>query len=165
MKKFINFILNLFKKMEPQTITTIPVSPAQPSPVVAPLLWDKDNARHSIRVMCDNSGLSTSPTINVDGKMYAPKDIICACIQQESGFDNNVEPRKNLDKTGKVWSTDWGICQINDYWHIIKYHDFKSVDDILQNPQKAVQFMIDCYKDGRIGQWVSYSSGAYKQWL
>jgi hypothetical protein len=25
--------------------------------------------------------------------------------------------RENLDKNGKLWSTDWGICQWNDFYH------------------------------------------------
>lgn len=132
---------------------TKPIDNAIIKPMDNILLWDKDNARHSIRVMCDNAGLSLND-----------KNIITACIHVESNFDNTAKC-ENKDKNDKVWSTDWGICQINDYWHVIKFHDFPSVQYIIDNPEKAVAYMIQCYKDGRINQWVSYSSGAYKNFL
>lgn len=130
-----------------------PVAPV--SPVEAPLdPWSTPKgAWYAVRVLCDSAGLSLED-----------KNVICACIYQESQFYNylpNGLPTKHDNGT----STDWGICQINDYWHVKKYHDFPSADFIMANPDKAVQFMINAFKGGGLTQWVSFSSGAYKQWL
>lgn len=166
--KLINFLKTLLSSLlnQQKTVQPTPQPIPQNPPVPEVLLWDKANARHSVRVMCDNAGLPLTRTVNIDGKMYLAKDVICACIEQESHFDNNVKPCENKDpKTGEVWSRDYGICQINDYYHVIKFHDFPSVDFILQNPDKAVQYMIDCFKGGRINQWSSYSTGAFKKYL
>ena len=71
-----------------------PVQPITPDsnnipPVPAPRTYDWSNpisARHSVRVLCDEEGLPTVSNISVNGKFYSAKDIICACIQQESEF-------------------------------------------------------------------------------
>lgn len=150
----------------PTPVATVPPAPI-PAPVPSsPLLFDTpQNARHSVRVMCDNAGLSIVPNVLIHGREYLAKDVICACIEVESQFYNYLpsgNPTKHQNIVGgKVSSTDWGICQINDYYHIGKGKDFPSVDYVMANPDKAVQFMIDCYKAGELKLWVSYSSGQY----
>ncbi len=127
----------------------------EPTPTPAPeqLLWDTpQHAFHAVRVLCDDLGLSVDE-----------KNLICACVYQESGFKNTAKFENKSD--GVVWSTDWGICQINDHFHIGPGKDFKSVDYVLANPDAAVKWMIRMYKGGQLRQWVSYSSGAYKRWL
>lgn len=137
-----------------------PSVPAAPNPdVLAPDWNSQERAYHNSRVLCDLSGLTV-----------AEKNTICACLYQESQFLNYLSngqavKHENKSVTGVLLSTDWGIAQINDYWHVKKYPDFPSAAFILANPDKAVQFMIDAYKNGGLGQWVSYSSGAYVQWL
>lgn len=110
-------------------------------------------AYHSVRVLCDEAGLTLQE-----------KNLLCAVIFQESRFDNRALNR-NKDASGRVRSTDFGIAQINDYWHIGPLKTFPSVDYVLKNPDKVVQWMIRQYKAGRLHLWVAYSSGAYKQWL
>jgi len=134
-------------------------------------LWDTPlNARHSVRVLCDELGLPTDRTVNVDGKMYMPKDIICACIQQESRFDPKVIGEPNSNGT-----TDWGICQFNDGTYLVNGvqepiwigpgADFPDTQFVLDNPEKCVRVMIREYKAGHISKWSSYKFGAFKQWL
>jgi hypothetical protein len=129
------------------------------SPVVVPppepvLTFDtQHNAYHATRVLCDAAGLTLEE-----------KNLICACIFQESRFKNTAKG-VNRGPNGEVLSTDWGLCQINDYYHIGKNKDFPSVDYVLQNPDKVVQWMISMYKHGLLKQWVSYSSKAYLKWL
>lgn len=126
-----------------------------PPPAFTPpkYLWNNtDNARHSVRVICDEMRLTVKE-----------KNIITACIQQESNFNNNAIGRNVRD--GKVVSTDWGICQINDYYHVGPGKKWSSVQQILDNPEKAVRWMIQMYKQGKLNLWVSYSSGAYKKYL
>lgn len=157
-------------KLPPMDTPTPPAPPASPAPSqgflsVPTFLWDTQaNARHSVRVICDNMGLSLVKSILVNGILYAPKDIICACIMQESRFNNNAIGR-NKNSAGVVTSTDWGICQINDWFHIGAGKDFPSIEYVLANPDKAVEFMCRMYAAGQLKLWVSYSSGAYKQWL
>ena len=147
-----------------------PSSPETPNPdTLLPWGYASDN-RHNIRVLCDLAGLSLTPTIPVTihghTKLFTPKDIITACVQVESNFYNyypNGKPVTHLNKRedGTVSSTDWGICQINDRYHIGPNLDFPSVDYVLANPEKAVDYMIAMFKAGKLGLWVSYSSGAY----
>lgn len=137
-----------------------------------PYRWDTpQNARHSVRVLCDEVGLTLHD-----------KNVITACVQQESGFMNrrpdgtpmkNINYYKNkngvyyLDTDGNkiVASTDWGICQINDHYHVGKGKRWSSVASIVDNPDKAIKWMITMYKQGHLNQWVSYSSGAYLKYM
>jgi hypothetical protein len=147
---------------EPVIPPEAPVSPPKPvitpKPIIIPtpetLLWDTpQHVYHAVRVTCDNAGLTLDE-----------KNIITACIYQESAMKNTATC-KNRDAKGVVWSTDWGICQINDWFHIGAGKDFPSVEYVLSNPQKVVEWMITMYRGGHLNQWVSYSSGAYKHWL
>lgn len=129
-----------------------PVATSNPD-ILNPDWTTQKNAYHNVRVLCDLSGLS-----------FAEKNLICACIYQESQFIIHAL-NNNKNATGKILSTDYGICQINDYYHIGKGKDFPSVDYVLSNPQACVQYMINCYLHGALKQWVSYSSGVYANWL
>lgn len=116
--------------------------------------WDTyEHSLHSVRVLCDEEGLTPEQ-----------KRVICACIYQESQFNNKAKGY-NKDHTGHVVSTDWGIVQVNDYWNIGPGKYWKSVDEVLNNPEKAVRWMISCYKHGSLRLWASYSTGAYRKHL
>lgn len=121
------------------------------------LKWDTPaNVRHSVRVMCDEAGLS-----------LAAKNIITACIQQESQFNTKAIGQPNRNGT-----IDYGLCQYNNgrnargvpYW-IGPGADFASIEEVLNDPEKNVRVMIREYKKGNIRYWSSYSTGAYKKWL
>jgi hypothetical protein len=107
-------------------------------------------AYHSVRVMCDNAGLTV--------KM---KNDICATIYQESGFKKNAIGKPNANG-----SRDWGICQHNDNpangW-IGKGCLFSSTQECLDNPERAVKSMIQCFKDGHANWWMGYAVRA--KWL
>lgn len=131
-----------------------PVSTPKAPPVTQKYLWDTPaNATHSVRVICDEQGLS-----------WANKALICACIMQESEFYNTAV-NHNKNKLGQITSTDWGLCQINDYYQAGPGKPFTSAGDIVGNPDKAVRFMISMFKSGNLKLWVSYSSGAYEKYL
>lgn len=146
--------------MEPDPIQPVaPVVEAPNEPQI--LFWDtQKDAWHSVGVLCDNAGLS-----------YKDKTDIRACIYQESEFENRYmsgpkigQPvsHPNLNKDGSLSSTDWGIVQINDWFHIGIGKDFSSVDFVVANPDKAVGFMIEMSKIGQLGLWSSYKTGVYK---
>ena len=138
---------------QPPTVSEQPPVDITHTDIMYPDWSTPHHAFHNTRVLCDFSGLT-----------LAEKNIICACIYQESGFDiNAVNYNKNAQ--GKILSTDYSLCQINDYYHIGQGKDFPSVQFVLDNPQKAVDWMIKMYKNGLLKMWVSYSSKAYLHWL
>jgi hypothetical protein len=145
---------DIVSQSTPILVPNIPPTIETHLPVDASLFWDSQgNAYHSTRVLCDNAGLT-----------FDEKNLICACIYQESSFLNTaVCYNKNLK--GIVVSTDYGIVQVNDYYHIGINKDFPSVQYVRDNPQKCVEWMISMYKHGLLKMWVSYSSGAYQIWL
>lgn len=145
-QQLLNLLLELEKwlKENPQPV---------PAPAPSAHKWDTvADARHSVRVICDEMGLTLQE-----------KNIITAVIQAESGFKNTAKLENK--KNGVTWSTDWGICQINDYYHVGDGKKWASVKQILDNPDKAVKWMIQMYKQGQLKMWVAYSSGSYKRYL
>lgn len=137
-----------------QAANNIPPVPTATNPDILVMDWSKPtNAYHNARVLCDLAGLTVDE-----------KNLICACIYQESRF-NNAAVCRNRNAQGIITSSDWGLCQINDYFNIGSDRVFPTVDSVVDNPQAAVQFMINEYKNGNLKLWVSFTSGAYKQWL
>jgi hypothetical protein len=140
---------------EPQKpVQTPPVAPPtpQPAPVPTPApnyLWDTpESARHSLRLICDEEGLTVDQ-----------KNLMSQVVHCESGYRANiVHPNKKMN--GTVASTDYGICQWNDYWHAKEI----SPDEALHNPEKAVRLMCQYVKQGQIHQWVCYSTGMYQNY-
>lgn len=150
-----------WKAPAPRSEELPPQPPQVPLPAPEPVktaptayLWDTpEHAYHSVRVLCDEARLTLEQ-----------KNVICACIYQESGFKNGAI-NHNTDSHGHIRSTDWGIIQINDHYHIGPGKDFPSVEYVLQRPEIVVAWMIGLFKAGKLNLWVSYSSGAYKAWL
>lgn len=136
-----------------------PVLP-QPEPIETPSKYDWDTpilARHSVRVIADEEGLTLEQ-----------KNTMCATIGGESGWDNNAKnPNYAFNSRGQKYlaSTDWGICQINDHYHIGKDKSFPSVEYVVQNPEAVVRWMCTQWKRGRRNWWIAYKSGAYKRYL
>lgn len=132
-------------------------APKVPNPMPVPpktVNWSKPSeAYHATRVLCDEAGLTVDE-----------KNLICACLYQESQFHNSAINR-NKNAAGTVLSTDWGLAQVNDHYHIGPHKDFPTVDYVVQNPAEVIKWMISMYQHGLLKQWVSFSSGAYKKWL
>lgn len=116
--------------------------------------WDTpEKARHSVRVICDEEGLTV-----------AEKNLICAVIMAESAFKNTARC-DNRNAAGVITSSDYGICQINTRYHIGKGLSFPSVQYVLENPDKVVRWMIKMYRMGHLNWWVAYVNGSYKKFL
>lgn len=142
----------------PPEVPVVTQVETKPEEAPIPYLWDNfENSRHSCRVIMDEEGL-TYTTDTVDGVQHKVKDILCACIHQESNFNN-----KAIGDNGT--SKDWGIVQINDHYQVGPGKPFSSTDEIVNNPDKAVRFMISMYKAGKLSLWSSFSSGAFKKYL
>ncbi len=136
------FVQEIVKKNE--TMET----PKIEEPKIEKYLWDNPrNVRHSVRVICDEEGLSV-----------AEKNSICAIINCESGHDIK---RININKNG---SKDLGLIQANDYWYI-KKGKFLTEDQALNDPEFCVRLMIKRYKQGFLKDWICYRDGLYKKFL
>jgi hypothetical protein len=141
--------------METESVPPV-VSPASVDTLVP---WTNtvgsENNRHNVRVLCDLAGLT----------VYA-KNVITACIEQESDFYSLAVGQPNANGT-----IDYGICQFNNgelhgvpLW-IGPGAAFASTQEVLDNPQKCVELMIQEYKAGHINWWASYSTGAYLKFM
>lgn len=113
-------------------------------------------AHHNVRVICDQEGLN-----------WSEKQELTACVMQESEFDINAKNYNYaFDKeTGEkhLASTDYGICQWNDYYHGKEI----TPNEAQYHPEKAVRLMCAYWKRGEAAkrQWISYKSGAYRKFL
>lgn len=139
-----------------------PIPPAPPLITPPTYLWDTAaNARHSVRVICDEEGL----TYDMSAGAYSLKEILCACIQVESGFDINAK-HENIGMNNVVTSTDYGIVQVNDYFHIGTGKDFPSVQYVLSHSEECVRWMARLFKTEKGRQlWSSYKFSLYKKYL
>lgn len=139
----------------PVSTTTMPTTQPSANPDALPVYFDTpEKAFHAVRVLADLAGASEDE-----------KDTLCAVIYQESGFSNEAK-NENKNSAGTTLSTDWGMCQVNDFYHVRPTGSpFASVAYVLENPEEVVKWMIGMMLAGGLKQWVAYTSGAYKQWL
>jgi len=158
--------LKTYKKPMPDAPLEQPLPVPPPIETKQSLKWDTPaDARHSARVIMDEMGL----TGVVDRKTgLKAKDLLTACIMQESGFNPKAIGRTNFDGT-----RDYGLAQFNTgknkrtgqpYW-IGPGAAFKDIEEVLNNPEKNVRIMVNEYKRGNLRLWASYSTGAYKKWI
>jgi hypothetical protein len=132
------------------TSTPTADNPTVPLPKAPELLWDTPkNARHSVRVICDQERLT-----------YAQKDTLCATVGAESGW----KPRA-VGKPNSNGSRDWGICQINDSLWIGVGKTYPSTDYVLNNPEKCIRWMCYWWKKGKMNWWIAFKNGSYKRFL
>lgn len=103
------------------------------------LYWEKE-----AREICRTVGLTQELT-----------DMVVATIWCESGMNPDAE-NKNKDGT-----TDWGICQFNDYW----YGKIMPANVAKYNPRTAIELMAREAKAGKLGNWICFRSGKYKNFL
>ena len=142
-------LLSLFAKKvmeQPKEVFNESIQPEYPNdPPVEVYDWsDPEKARHSVRVICDEEGLTV-----------AQKNTLCETVKCESGF-NPLAKHENKNAKGVITSTDWGICQINDYWHIGPNKSFPSVEYVLNNPEACIRWMCTMWKANKQMLWVCY---------
>lgn len=118
----------------------IPPVHEDPSPESISYLWDTfANARHSVRLIADEEGLSVDM-----------KNKLCETIKCESGFNTKAE-HKNSNGT-----TDYGICQYNSFWYIGTGKPIPSVEIALNDPEFCVRVMCRQFKKGHAKDWACY---------
>ena len=115
-----------------------------------PFLWTPPTAaRHSVRVICDEEGLTLEQ-----------KNTLCATVGGESGWTPTAIGPQNYDGT-----RDYGICQINEKFWIGQNKTFPSKEYVLSNPEACIRWMCKEWKAGNRNWWIAYKSGAYKRFL
>lgn len=159
---------------QPAPEPTKPVEPTKPAPQPSynDILhsstlfpeWDTvEKARHNVRAICDKKGMTLKD-----------KNDLCATVGAESGWQSYYlsgpqkgKPviRQNRSLTGKVWSVDYGIAQINDWYHIGKGKDFPSSQYVLDHPTECIEWMCDMWKAGNKDWWIAHKNGSYKSFL
>lgn len=151
LEKIKNWLVKWLAKLNNPSLPVPQIDFDLPAPIVTPEVpvskydWtNKQAITHSVRLICDEEGLT-----------YDMKNKLCATINCESGFSLTAK-NENKDSTGKVLSTDWGLCQFNDYWWVGAKKPFHSVSDILHNPEKCVRLMAREFKKGNAYLWVCY---------
>lgn len=82
-------------------------------------------------------------------------DQIYRTVQCESNFYSHAK-RENKGENGKVLSTDWGICQYNDYYYIGPEKPIPSIDVALNDPEFCVRVMCRMFKQGRARDWICW---------
>ena len=92
---------------------------------------------------------------NIAGTHGIDEDIFAAVLYCESGMNPKAV---NRNKNG---TTDYGICQFNDYW----YGSIISPDEALNQPVKALNIMAKMWKKGRQKDWICYRNKKYIPWL
>lgn len=138
-------------------ISSNPIPPMNPDTL---LPWNTTESLthenwHNVRVICDLVGLT-----------YSQKEILTACVWQESDFMTSPRPNQNKLKNGTVWSADYGIVQVNDYYNIGPGKPFPTIQYVLDNPEACIRWMAGILKStGRLQPWASYTTGAYKKYL
>lgn len=184
MEIILNFLKGIWKALTTKPIPVdviVPTSviPSQTPPITPPApplsseyIFDTpQNTEHSVRLLCDAEALT-----------WDQKNELAGTIWGESRFKNfkedgtpvinlNYEEHTDgtfiLDAEGNkiLSSTDYGLCQINDHYHIGAGKDFPSVDYVMQNPRKVVEWMIKMYKAGKIDLWDAHLNGSYKEYV
>lgn len=152
-------IQSIEKEITNITNHTMPEQTLNPNPD-ALLPWNTTQSFshenfHNVRDICDLEGLT-----------YEQKEILTACVWQESEFMTSPRPNQNKLQDGTVWSSDFGIVQVNDYFNIGEGKPFPSVEYVITNPEACVRWMARIYKTtGALQPWASFTTGAYKAHL
>ena len=82
-------------------------------------------------------------------------EMLVAVIKAESGMNPNAVTR---NKNG---TTDFGLCQFNDYW----YRDLITPSVALHDPQAAVDLMCTMWRQGRQSDWIAYRNKSYLKFM
>lgn len=149
-KKLLTSLLRLLGLVQKD----VPIQPPieVPPPVVNVPKYDWSTlslAKHSVRLICDEEGLSV-----------ADKNDLCATVGAESGWKPTALGRPNANGT-----RDWGICQINDGLWIGAGKTFPTTAYVLANPEKCIRWMCTQWKAGHRNWWMGFTSGNYKSYL
>lgn len=152
-----NFLSNTGPKPDPIVIPdqVIP-PPVVNQPIIPMSKYDFSTpvaAEHSVRVICDEMGLTVPMKNELDATVHA-----------ESSYNTKAK-NENKDGKGNLLSTDWGVAQFNDKLWIGAGKLFPDVDFVLNNPDKCIREMCSLFLEGHADYWVAHKSGAFRKYL
>lgn len=153
----INVIIILKQLLNPDAPVEKPIEP-KPTEVyneVKETLMEKydwstqEKARHSVRVICDEEGLSVKD-----------KNDLCGTVGGESGWN----PRA-IGKPNKNGSRDYGIVQLNDHFWIGEGKLYPNIEAVYNDPEGCIRWMCKQWKAGNKNWWYAYKNGSYRNYL
>jgi len=149
-KKCKEVLLLLLQQLKEKKTDVILPDESLPPPAVVPKYeWDTpEKARHSLRVICDEEGLTVQM-----------KNQLCDTVRCESRFNPKVI------HTNKDGTTDYGICQYNTHWYIGEGRPIPSIDVALNDPEFCVRVMCKQFKAGHARDWICYRQLMFEQKL
>ena len=161
LQKIYNILLNILESLmngsTPKTTIKTTVNPTTPN-YVPSVKWGQypQNLKDSLQT----EGLR----ICQDLKMTQAQIVdLFSTIDCESGWNPDCVHRNLVD--GKVSTTDYGLCQVNDYWHIGTGKSFPTSQYVLENPLECLKWMAKEFIDGNQHLWVCYLRGMYKDYI
>lgn len=83
--------------------------PQSPNPVLLFQLSHSEEFKYPVQMEMANEIVKASYVLKV------PVQLMLSRCWNESRFYPNVKGM-NYTSDGRHWSTDWGVCQVNDYW-------------------------------------------------
>jgi len=129
--------------------------PTTPLPSVVPVVPDEVDPPEPVQPKPETMQEMVIRVAQEEGLSEEMKKRIYKTIQCESNFNPNAK-NENKDNGGNVRSTDWGICQYNDYYYIGIGRPIPSVHFALNEPEKCVRTMCKEFKAGRASHWECY---------
>lgn len=169
-----NWIIDTFfggtiHPMNPEPPQSVPqAQPVPVTPVANPdalLPWTSiENNRHNVRAIADLQGLTEQQKNNMSQTIHCESGYrtdICNInltnkTTRQCSYGNLQTTYTQIQDEGlKVSSTDYGLCQWNDYFHGKEI----TPDESINNPQKAVELMCSYVKSGQLREWVCWSKG------
>lgn len=131
-----------------EPVKTDSMEPTTENPDVLVEWVGEENCRHNVRVLCDFEGLP-----------FAEKNALSQTIHCESNYNPACVHPNMVGDT--VASTDFGICAINDFYHIGPGKDFPNSQFVLDNPEACVRWMCKQWLAGNGKLWVCYLRNMY----
>lgn len=138
------------------TPTSTPTAPRAILTPTAPYDWSTpEAARHSLRVICDEEGLTLDQKNNMSRTIHCESGYVQHVVMYNTESGPVRREKYEPAKHGKIYSIDTGIAQWNDVYHgnEISKHDAE------YDPEKAIRLMCKYVKSGQLKQWVCWSSG------
>lgn len=113
--------------------------------------WDSpEEARHSVRVICDEEKLTIKD-----------KNDLCATVGAESGW----KPRQKSLKPNFDGTHDHGIIQLNEKYWIGKNKLYPNIEAVYNDPEGCIRWMCQQWKAGNKNWWYAYKNGSYKKYF
>ena len=145
--------VNVIIKMKELLVLKQAEPPVAPKPPVVEPKYDwstQEKARHSVRVICDEEGLSVKD-----------KNELCATVGGESGW----KPRQKSLKPNFDGTHDHGIIQLNEKYWIGEGKLYPNIEAVYNDPEGCIRWMCRQWNGGNKEWWYAFKNGSYKKYM